>query len=448
VFRPSQHPYLSFVRASSKIDADEISPKSLLLRAGQPVASLPLPASRPPQPGGYDGPAAYAAGVGQTDGVWDVAVIGAGPAGATAARVAAAAGRRVILLERSSLPRYKTCGGGLIDRSLSVLPPGMPVPARSQATAITFSFHGRLARTRRAPGPLITLVRRDEFDASLTDAAVAAGAVLLTGTVTGLAEEQEAVRLSTREHGDLRARTVVGADGSAGRCAGHVGVRFDQTDLGLELELPLPPGQRDAWADRVLIDWGPVPGSYAWVFPKGEQLSVGVIAARGRPEELRAYLTAFLARVRLDGVTPDLSSGHLTRCRAGDSPLTRGRVLVAGDAAGLLDPWSREGISFALRSGALAGQAAARASAAADGAEAARELARYADAVSAELAPEMRAGRAFLRAFRRHPLALHLALILVPPAWRLFARVISGRASIADIMRNRLLRLALAVLSA
>jgi flavin-dependent dehydrogenase len=277
---------------------------------------------------------------------------------------------------------------------------------------------------------------------------VAAGAVLLTGTVTGLAEGQEAVRLSTREHGDLRARTVVGADGSAGRCAGHVGVRFDQTDLGLELELPLPPGQRDAWADRVLIDWGPVPGSYAWVFPKGEQLSVGVIAARGRPEELRAYLTAFLARVGLDGVTPDLSSGHLTRCRAGDSPLTRGRVLVAGDAAGLLDPWSREGISFALRSGALAGQAAARASAAADSAEAARELARYADAVSAELAPEMRAGRAFLRAFRRHPLALHLALILVPPAWRLFARVISGRASIADIMRNRLLRLALAVLSA
>ena len=387
--------------------------------------------------------------MGITDDVWDVAVIGAGPAGATAARVAAAAGARVILLERSRWPRYKTCGGGLIARSLTALPPGLRVPARTEAHAITFSFDGRLTRTRRTRAPLITLVQRDEFDAALADAAVEAGAVLQTGvSVIRLAEDQEVVRLATREHGDLRARAVVGADGSAGRCAGHVGVRYDQTDLGLELELPLPPGQRDAWRGRVLIDWGSVPGSYAWIFPKGDQLSVGVIAARGRPEELRQYLAAFLERERLGRLAPAESSGHLTRCRAAGSPLSRGPVLVAGDAAGLLDPWSREGISFALRSGALAGQAAARASQTATSADAARELARYADAVEAQLAPEMRAGHAFLRAFQAHPLALHLALVAVPPAWRLFARVISGRASIAGIMRNRFLRLALTALSA
>jgi geranylgeranyl reductase family protein len=389
------------------------------------------------------------------DEVWDVAVIGAGPAGATAARVAAAVGNRVVLLERFELPRYKTCGGGLIDRSVRAVPPEVRLPVRARAAALTFTFHGRLERTRRAPGPLINLVQRDEFDAVLMDAAVAAGAVVRDGTVvTGLAEEQGVVRISTRghgstrEHGAVRARAVVGADGSAGRCAGYVGVRYDQVDLGLELEIPVPPDQRDAWEDRALIDWGPIPGSYGWVFPKGDQLSVGVIAARGSGEQARGYLHDFLARLRLSHVEPTVSSGHLTRCRAEDAPLYRGRVLVAGDAAGLLDPWSREGISFALRSGAMAGHAAARASRAASDDEVACVLTGYAATVSSTLGPEMQAGQAFMRAFERHPWALHMMLILLPPAWKLFAAVISGQMSVARVTRSRLARAALTVLSA
>jgi geranylgeranyl reductase family protein len=381
--------------------------------------------------------------------VWDVAVIGAGPAGATAGRAAAAAGSRVVLLERFELPRYKTCGGGLIDRSVRAVPPEVRLPVRARAAGLTFTFHGRLERTRRAPGPLINLVQRDEFDAALVDAAVAAGAVVRDGTaVTGLAEEQGVVRISTRGHGAVRARAVVGADGSAGRCAGYVGVRYDQIDLGLELEIPLPPNQRDAWEDRALIDWGRIPGSYGWVFPKGDRLSVDVIAARGSGGQVRGYLRDFLARLRLSQVEPAMSSGHLTRCRTEDAPLYRGRVLVAGDAAGLLDPWSREGISFALRSGAMAGRAAARASRAASDDEVARVLAGYAGTVSSALGPEMQAGRALMRAFERHPRAFHMMLILLPPAWKLFAAVVSGQMSVARVTRSRLARAALTVFSA
>ena len=380
--------------------------------------------------------------------VWDVAVIGAGPAGATAGRAAAAAGSRVVLLERFELPRYKTCGGGLIDRSVRAVPPEVRLPVRARAADLTFTFHGRLERTRRAPGPLINLVQREEFDAALVDAAVAAGAVVRDGTaVTGLAEEQGVVRISTRGHGAVRARAVVGADGSAGRCAGYVGVRYDQVDLGLELEIPLPPNQREAWEDRALIDWGRIPGSYGWVFPKGDRLSVGVIAARGSGEQARGYLRDFQARLRLSHIEPTVSSGHLTRCRAEDAPLYRGRVLVAGDAAGLLDPWSREGISFALRSGAMAGHAAARASRAASDDEVARVLTGYAGTVSATLGPEMQAGRALMRAFERHPWAFHMMLILLPPAWKLFAAVISGQMSVARVTRSRLARTALTVFS-
>lgn len=381
-----------------------------------------------------------------TDEVWDVAVIGAGPAGATAARVAAEAGSRVILLERFALPRYKTCGGGLIDRSLSAIPSQVTIPVKARAAALTFSLRGRLERTRKAPGPVISLVQRDEFDAALVKAAAAAGAVVSDNTaVTRLAEEHGVVRISTRDHGVIEARAVVGADGSAGRCAGYVGVRYDQVDLGLELEIPTPPGQRDAWTDRVLIDWGRIPGSYGWVFPKGDQLSVGVIAARGSADQARTYLRDFLSRLNLSQVKPTVSSGHLTRCRTSDAPLYRGRVLVAGDAAGLLDPWSREGISFALRSGALAGHAAARASQPTAKEEA---LADYAHNITSTLAPEMQAGQAFMQAFKRHPLAFHLTLILVPQAWTLFASVISGQKSIATITSRPIVRFALKLLSA
>src|ERR1700744_2847909 len=307
-----------------------------------------------------------ASGVSVTDGIWDVAVIGAGPAGGTGARAAAAAGRWVILLERAELPRYKTCGGGLLNRSVTSVPPEVQLPVKTRAVALTFSFCGRLVRTRKARRPIIQLVNRDEFDAALTGAASAAGALVCEKTVvTQLAQEGDAVCLSTREYGPIRARVVVGADGSAGRCAGYVGVQYDQVDLGLELEIPTPPDQRASWEGRALLDWGPIPGSYAWVFPKGDLLSVGVIAARGTSAQARDYLGEVLSRLRLSQIQPTVSSGHLTRCRADDAPLYRGRVLVAGDAAGLLDPWSREGISFALRSGAMAGQAAAEASQAA-----------------------------------------------------------------------------------
>lgn len=378
-------------------------------------------------------------------------MIGAGPAGASAARVAAAAGRRVILLERAALPRYKTCGGGLIGRSLRAVPPQVRVPVRDGATAFTFTWHGRLGRTRKVPAPVISLVQRDEFDAALVDAAVAAGAVLRDrAVVTRLAQEDGTVVVSTREHGVIRARCVIGADGSAGRAAGYVGVRYHQVDLGLELEIPVTPGQREAWAGRILLDWGRLPGSYGWVFPKGDLLSVGVIAATGSPEQTRGYLGEFLSRLRLNPDDATVSSGHLTRCRTDDSPLYRGRVMVAGDAAGLLDPWSREGISFALRSGAAAGQAAARASAdpSASGEEVARLLAGYADTVSSTLGREMQAGRALMRAFSRRPWVFQLAFLLLPPAWKLFVGVLSGQVSVLAVTRYRLVRLALAAVAA
>ncbi|MBC3987671.1 geranylgeranyl reductase family protein [Streptomyces sp. AC563] len=375
--------------------------------------------------------------------VWDVVVVGAGPAGASAAHAAACAGRRVLLLEKAELPRYKTCGGGIIGPSREALPPGFEMPLRDRVHAVTFSLNGKLSRTRRSKQMLFGLINRPEFDAALVESATAAGATLRTGVTVSRVEQHGpsvpdrrtvAVVLSDGE--TVLARAVVGADGSASRIAGHVGVKVEQVDLGLEAEIPVPPTVAEDWAGRVQIDWGPIPGSYGWVFPKGDTLTVGVISARGEGAETKRYLQDFIARLGLAGFEPSISSGHLTRCRSDDSPLSRGRVLVCGDAAGLLEPWTREGISFALRSGRLAGEWAVRIAEAHDAVDARRQALNYAFAIKSGLGVEMGVGRRLLLAYERRPGMVHAAITGLRPAWRAFAKITRGTTTLAEIVRT------------
>lgn len=355
---------------------------------------------------------------------WDVVVVGAGPAGLSAAHAAARAGARTIVLDRATHPRYKTCGGGLIGLSLAAVAGRVPVPVAERVHEAVFTLRGRRRLVRSAPAPLLSMVRREEFDSALCAAAADAGATVRTARVRAVEQDADTATavLATGER--VTARALIGADGSAGVTAQHVGVRTPDVDLGLELELSAPPALQEAWQGRLLIDWGPIPGSYGWVFPKDGVLTAGVIAERGTGADTRAYLDSFLAQTGLTGLDRVQDSGHLTRCRAADSPLRRGRVIVAGDAAGLLEPWTREGISYALRSGALAGAAAARG-----------DLPSYVDAVESGLGVEMTAGRRLRAAFTRKPAAFHAALF-TPPGWRAFAAFCRGETTFAALLQR------------
>ncbi|EPH45067.1 hypothetical protein STRAU_1968 [Streptomyces aurantiacus JA 4570] len=375
--------------------------------------------------------------------VWDVVVAGAGPAGASAAYAAAVAGRSVLILEKAELPRYKTCGGGIIGPSRDALPPGFELPFQDRVHAVTFSLDGKFARTRRSRSMLFGLINRPEFDQQLVEHAQKAGAELRTGaTVTRVEQhgpavpDRRTVAVVLQGGETVLARAVIGADGSASRIGAHVGVKLDQVDLGLEAEIPVPETVAEDWAGRVLIDWGPMPGSYGWVFPKGDTLTVGVISARGEGAATKRYLEDFIARLGLAGFEPSISSGHLTRCRSDDSPLSRGRVLVCGDAAGLLEPWTREGISFALRSGRLAGEWAVRIAEAHDAVDARRQALNYAFAIKAGLGVEMSVGRRMLGVFERRPGLLHTAITSFRPAWNAFAKITRGSTTLAELVRT------------
>jgi geranylgeranyl reductase family protein len=378
---------------------------------------------------------------------WDVAVVGAGPAGLTAALAAAEAGARTVVIERAEHPRYKTCGGGLIGTSQAVAARHIQVPARDRIHTITASLGGRREFTRRADAPLLAMVSREDFDDALRKAAADAGVALRQrATVRGISEDGGLACARLADGTSVRARVLVGADGSSGVSARYVGVCFRQVDLGLELEIPVPAPVAAGWRERVLLDWGPMPGSYGWVFPKGDVLTVGVIAARGQGDRTRRYLRDFTSRLGLAGYPAARDSGHLTHCRADGSPLRRGRVLVAGDAAGLLEPWTREGISFALRSGTLAGAAAADAAAAPDPARLDRALDAYPAAVGQALVPEMDAGRRLLTAFSRHPGAFHTGLAS-PKGWHAFARFCRSELPFAALVERRPVAVGLSLMS-
>ena len=350
---------------------------------------------------------------------WDVVVVGAGPAGSSAARVAAERGRRVLLVDAARFPRYKTCGGGLIGTSLALLPPSALAAVEARIAITSFSLRGGPARRVRSTRPFLALVRREVLDQALVDAAVEAGATFRDHVrVTRLEEAPGGVRLTTSA-GELSAGVVVGADGSSGVVGRHVGVRIAQSDLGLEVELA---GVGADWSQRVHLDWGRDPGTYGWVFPKGDRLTVGVIQRKGEGAATRAYLARLLDGLGLSERERLHDSGHLTRWRAAGSPVRRDRVLVAGDAAGLLEPWTREGISFALRSGLAAGEAAAGADETA--------LAGYETYVARELEPEQRAGARLLRVFERVPGLFHLLLTRTGIGARRFVRFSRGEATL------------------
>ncbi|GGM27362.1 geranylgeranyl reductase family protein [Dactylosporangium sucinum] len=290
---------------------------------------------------------------------FDVVVIGAGPAGASAALAARRAGARVLLLDKAAFPRDKPCGDGIaphaldVARSLGVtgLEEGFaPVPV----LRLTGPGGGTVARPHRRP---VYTVPRTVFDHRLVTAAVDAGVVLREHTVRTVRERAGGVVVD----GVIGARAVVGADGAYSLVRKALGQSPNgpgHLALAIRGYAPAPAGDPEQRIVTAAAGWP----AYAWSFPIGDgraNIGYGEVL-RGEPLS-RAHLLA-----RLAALLPDVDTAAATGLRAHHLPLStrrplpaRGRLLLAGDALSLINPFTGEGIFYAVRSGALAGAAAA-----------------------------------------------------------------------------------------
>ena len=289
---------------------------------------------------------------------YDAVIVGAGPAGSSAAHALALGGARVLLLEKARIPRYKACGGGITDRARRASPLVDGFPVETSAGTVIVSY-GLQAVTCTLPAP-VGMVMRDRFDQYLAEQAVRAGAEIRDRCgVTGIEFHGSSVSVSCGTE-TIGASYVVGADGANGVTARLAGFRPWKTPgAAVEVELEVPDGARERYEDALLLDLKAVDGGYGWIFGKAEHVSVGLgVFVAGRPRDLRPALSRFLeSHADLKGGKPLLQRGHLIPLAGGRSTCRKGHVLLAGDAAALADPLTAEGISYALASGRRAGEA-------------------------------------------------------------------------------------------
>ncbi len=300
---------------------------------------------------------------------------------------------RVVLLERATLPRYKTCGGGLVARARHELPIDVAPLAERTCHAVVVSLLTRdRAFTCRRADPLITMTMRATLDHALARAAAAAGAdVRAPCRVTGIETNAGTVRLHTST-GAIEALFVVAADGTTGvtaRAAGWAPARNAVPALEMEARVDERTLARFGGAAR--FDFGIPPGGYAWVFPKADHLSVGVLTTRRGSQRLPDWLRAYCERL---GLVPRAAErhGYLVPVRPARPPFVRQRTVAVGDAAGLADPLTAEGISHAVLSGRLAAEALV-----AGQLDERRVRASYTVALRRDVLPELRVARLLAR---------------------------------------------------
>jgi geranylgeranyl reductase family protein len=364
----------------------------------------------------------------------DVVVVGAGPAGSTAARELAQRGVEVVMLDRARFPRDKPCGGAVTIRCANLLPFSLDPIVEDVIDRARLRFRAGRDVVREAGRPITYMTQRCRLDAYLAEQAQAVGAEFRDGQrVTGVRQLPDAT-YEVEAGGEVySARVVIGADGANGVVGTHLGYEHAaESAVALEGNIAMPDGVPEEWRHAVTLNFGYLPGGYGWVFPKGDHINVGVGGWKG---VVGAKLRPALERVcRVYGLDP----GALVQLRGHHLPMQRrGMVMAAagsaviGDAGGLVDPLSGEGIYAAILSGSAVAPAvedylAGRAS----------SLAPYHRTVEAELLSEVATSARLTELFHAWPRPFVWAMQRSDRVWARCCQLLAEDTTYSDIVEG------------
>jgi len=363
---------------------------------------------------------------------YDAIVLGAGPAGSTAARHLARSGARVLLLDKATFPRDKPCGGGVTFRADTACDLDLsPVTEREiYGVRVSAAMGRRFDRT--SPNLLARMTQRSKLDHFLAEHAACAGAEFRDGApVTAIDIADEGVRV--RSNGDLyEARLLIGSDGVNGMSAKAMGLRpAGEHAVALEANYPADAAVMARWERFIALDLGGIPGGYGWVFPKGDHLNVGVGGWKSVGPDLRRLLTKYCAYYGFDETKLFAHRGYQLPLRSDDQPIVRGPAMLAGDAAALVDPLSGEGIWAAFVSGRLAAEEAQRLLAGE-----VTDLSGYQRALDAEMREEILTSRRLMAVFQRLPAFSVMMLKYNGTFWRYLTEIIRGEITYPDLPKK------------
>lgn len=370
----------------------------------------------------------------------EVIVAGAGPAGAIAAYELAVRGIQVLVLEKSVFPRYKVCGAGLTHKILKEIPFDLSGIIETTIYNICFSAQCKDAFQRTSDNPMIYCTMREKLDAFLLEKATAAGAKVHFGeAVTGVFQTPGGVKVQTR-NGMYRGALLIGADGATSRVSRTTGLNKNiMMGMAWEAEVLTDRAFLTRYAQTVFLDWGTFPGGYGWVFPKSDHFSIGVGGPATLSKYMIPYYQQFLKYLENGCGLPDQEAGLRILgtislkawpipVRIQKSVFHQGSVLVTGDAGGLTDPLTGEGIYCAVRSGSLAAAACVEYLQGQVG-----SLQKYTEAVNHELMDELLEANRIKNLFNTIPRKIHYLVRDHDRVWGAFGKILRGERWYADV---------------
>ena len=362
----------------------------------------------------------------------DVVIVGAGPAGAVLAYELARRGVDVLVLEKERLPRYKCCAGGVTTKAAKLVDFDFSEVVEDTVSQVDITLNLGTPYSGQHSEPLMYTVMRDAFDHLLVKHAQQRGAALIDGQRVARVQMRGGwVEVSTPEN-TFRARIVAGADGAYSVVARELGiVRSTDCVMGVESETPMDEESLTTWRSRAQMELGYISGGYGWVFPKRHHLSVGAGCVTSRARHLRTRHSEFLASLGADSHSVLRSSSHLIPTCTKGRLVWQDRALLLGDAAGLADPLTGEGIHNAILSAQLAAPVIQDLLA-----HEKAGLEAYQHSIEERIISELKIARVLSKLFIRFP---HLAFAMLNRSdgvWRAGCGLMLGQVTYADIKQS------------